>query len=106
MKPGFFIAELNLRPFPKRAASGKRDMPERLLKLYDLLENEKRLQILRQFGEEAGYSIDELVLGNLLAQRFAVFPMIGSRTHKAGMRAGNICWDPALAERLRPLRSF
>ena len=53
---------------------------------------------------EQDCTVDELVLGFLLAQPFPVFPIIGASSPEqlqASLSAGSRDWDPSLTERLQ-----
>jgi aryl-alcohol dehydrogenase-like predicted oxidoreductase len=89
--------------FQKRLA-GVHDVPEALRRRYDLPINDRRLSLLIQLAADEHGTVDELVLGYLLAQPFPVFPIIGPRTAaqlSASLKAGHRDWPAWLAGRLR-----
>ena len=90
--------------FQKRLQAGQYGARlERLNRQYDLPLNDRRLLVLQRLVVETGRTIDELVLGYLLAQPFPVFPIIGASSTEqlqASMSAGNLTWDAQLADRL------
>jgi len=90
--------------FQKLNTVGKVGIQPSRLALYDRPVNDRRYQLLLELKQQTGQTIDELVLGYLLAQPFPVFPIIGPRTAeqlRASMAAGNQRWQPALGEQLR-----
>lgn len=90
--------------FQKRLKAGSAELsPVWLSHHYNLPVNDRRFAVLQQLAAETGRTIDELVLGYLLAQPIPVYPIIGASSPeqlKASMRAGSLAWDEQLADRL------
>ncbi|NLB44698.1 MAG: aldo/keto reductase [Clostridiaceae bacterium] len=90
--------------FQKRRDVGKAGIPEPLRRRYDNAVNDRRFELISTLSGQSGLTLDELVLGYLLAQPFPVFPIIGPRDAaqlEASMKAGSRVWPPALGEWLR-----
>ena len=90
--------------FQKLLKVGKQGIRTGLLRQYDLPLNDRRFALLVQMSAEQGCTVDELVLGFLLAQPFPVFPIIGASSPEqlmASLSAGGRDWDPSLAQRLQ-----
>ncbi|NLO36603.1 MAG: aldo/keto reductase [Clostridiaceae bacterium] len=90
--------------FQKLRDSGKAGMPDGLRRRYDNAINDRRFELISILAGQSGLTLDELVLGYLLAQPFPVFPIIGPRNAeqlKASMKAGSRVWPPALGDWLR-----
>ncbi len=93
--------------FQKLGQIGKDQIKPDLRRMYDLPVNDRRFAAIGQMAEELPCTLDELVLGYLLAQPFPVFPIIGARTADQlalSMKAGQRVWDAAVGERLRAIR--
>ncbi|MDI9468632.1 MAG: aldo/keto reductase [Bacillota bacterium] len=92
--------------FQKLDRLGKARLDPALLARFDNATNDDRFARLLQLGRETGLTLDELVLGYLLAQPFPVYPIIGASSVEqlqASMTAGSRSWPADLSKRLGPL---
>ncbi len=89
--------------FQKLESLGKDRLDPALRARFDNPTNDVRHTRLLQLRDELGLTLDELVLGYLLAQPFPVYPIIGASSPKqlrASMAAGSRCWPADLPARL------
>ncbi|MDI9497468.1 MAG: aldo/keto reductase [Bacillota bacterium] len=89
--------------FQKLDRLGKDRIDPALRARFDNPTNDARYARLLQLGGELGTTLDELVLGYLLAQPFLVYPIIGASSPgqlRASMAAGSRSWPADLPDRL------
>lgn len=66
--------------FQKMAQNQQEKIKPGQHKMYDSMENQDRVQRVRELATQLQVTMTEIILGYLLSQPFATFPIVGSRT--------------------------